>query len=74
LFFLPWIHAELYTRFSFWPYFALLFAVVATAAVISVIKLSNGKYIFEHFVYMSAACILFLISGTLFVTIKPDCE
>lgn len=74
LFFLPWIHGEFYDTISFWPYFAMLFSIVVTASVISIIKLNNGKYIFEHFSYLFAASILFIIAGALFVVLRDDCE
>lgn len=74
LFFLPWIDAEFYNTISFWPYFAMLFSVVVTASVISIIKLNNGKYIFEHFSYLFAASILFIIAGVLFVVLRDECK
>ncbi|XP_070495510.1 uncharacterized protein [Chironomus tepperi] len=72
LFFLPWIHRTLYDEFHVWPYFTLLFAIVTTASIISIIKLSNGKYIFEHFIYLSAASVLFIISGVLFIVFNIE--
>ena len=74
LFFLPWIDGTLYDKFHVWPYFTLLFAILATASVISIIKLSNGKYIFEHFMYLFIESILFIISGVLFVVFNIECE
>lgn len=74
LFFLPWIHQTLYDEFHVWPYFTLLFAIMTTASIISIIKLSNGKYIFEHFIYLSAASVLFIISGILFIVFNIESE
>lgn len=67
LFFLPWFDRALYDEYHLWPYFTFLFSIVVTASTISIIKLGNGKYIFEHFVYLFVASILFLTSGILFV-------
>jgi hypothetical protein len=74
LFFLPWIDADFYSSISFWPYFAMLFSIVITASMISIIKLNNGKYIFEHFSYLFAASILFIIAGILFAVLRDECE
>lgn len=67
LFFLPWFDQALYDEYHYWPYFTFLFSIVVTASTISIIKLGNGKYIFEHFVYLFVASILFMASGILFV-------
>lgn len=67
LFFLPLIDTSLHDLVSFWPYFAMLFSIVITASAISIIKLNNGKYIFEHFTYLMAASVLYIIAGILFV-------
>lgn len=74
LFFLPWIDTDLYAQISFWPYFAMLFSIVVTASMISIIKLNNGKYIFEHFSYLAAASLLYIVAGTLFVVLQDDSE
>lgn len=74
LFFLPWIDEDLYHTISFWPYFAMLFSIVVTASMISIIKLNNGKYIFEHFSYLFVASVLYIIAGLLFVLLKDDRE
>jgi len=70
LFFLPWMDASI----SFWPYFAMLFAVVVTASMISIIKLNNGKYIFEHFSYLLVASVLFIVGGTLLSLLQAERE
>jgi surface polysaccharide O-acyltransferase-like enzyme len=74
LFFLPWIDETLYTSVSFWPYFAMLFSIVVTASMITIIKLNNGKYIFEHFSYLFTASVMFIIAGILFVVLKDERE
>lgn len=74
LFFLPWFDTALYDEYHMWPYFTFLFSVLATASIISIIKLSNGKYIFEHFVYLFIASLLFLASGILFVVLHIECK
>lgn len=74
LFFLPWIDNELYNTVSFWPYFAMLFSIVITASMLTIIKLNNGKYIFEHFTFLIVASILYIITGTLFATLPDSCE
>lgn len=74
LFFLPWFDRALYDEFHMWPYFTLLFSIVGTASIISVIKLSEGKYIFEHFVYLFIASLLFLTSGILFIVLNIECK
>lgn len=74
LFFYSWIDSELYKQISFWPYFAMLFSIVITASMISIIKLNNGKYIFEHFSYLTAASGLYIIAGILFVTLQENRE
>jgi hypothetical protein len=72
LFFLPWFDPQLYKELHVWPYFTFLFSIVITASIISIIKLGNGKYIFEHFVYLLAASILSLTSGILFVVLHIE--
>lgn len=74
IFFLPWIDASLYSTVSFWPFFAMLFSIVCTAAIITIIKLNNAKYIFEHFSYLGTASLLYIVAGILFVALRDDCE
>lgn len=74
IFFLPWIDAELYSSVSFWPHFAMLFSIVVTASMITIIKLNNGKYIFEHFSYLLAASLLYIIAGIIFVVLRDKRE
>jgi hypothetical protein len=74
LFFLPWFDRALYDEYQMWPYFTLLFSIVGTASIISIIKLSNGKYIFEHFVYLFIASSLFFAGGLLFVILHIECK
>lgn len=74
LFFLPWIDTDLYAQISFWPYFAMLFSIVVTASMISIVKLNNGKYVFEHFSYLAVASLLYIVAGTLFVVLQDNSE
>lgn len=50
----------------------MLFSIVITASVITIIKLNNGKYIFEHFSYLAAASILYIIAGLLFALLQDE--
>lgn len=74
LFFLPMIDPALYTSISFWPYFSMLFAIVVTAAMISIIKLNYGKYIFEHFSYLFTGTLLSTVAGILLVILQDKRE
>lgn len=53
--------------FTVWPFFALIAAILVTAAVIVIPKNLHGKYIFEHFIYLYFANVLFIVSGLVFM-------
>lgn len=52
----------------------MLFSIVLTASLITIIKLNNAKYIFEHFSYLGTASVLYIIAGILFIVLRDDCE
>jgi hypothetical protein len=74
LFFQPWIDQPLFKSIGFWPYFAMLFAIIVTSSMISVIKLNHGKYVFEHFSYLLVASVLYIVAGILLVVLREKRE
>lgn len=50
----------------------MLFSVVLTASAITIIKLNKGKYVFEHFNYMTAASVAYIVAGILFVVLREE--
>lgn len=57
-----------------WIYLTLLAAILLTASLIALVKLKNGKYIFEHFSYLLTSGVLFVVAGGLFVVLQNDSE
>ena len=70
LLFLPIIDRPLYLDWTSWPYLALIFSIILTAAFLAFPKFRNGKYTFQQFYCLAFSTVLYLTSGLLFALTK----
>lgn len=74
LLFLPAIDAPLYSKWTSWPYLALIGSIVLTAAFLTFPKFVHGKYTFQQFYCLALSTVFYLTSGLLFALTKGELD